>query len=134
MCCSGRQSLRSRPDPDVNGGPARRASGANGWKPMPALRSRRSHHLCRPAHRRQRVLTGNTRIVDLNGATVIPGLIESHAHWQSARRSGVDLVGVSTEDGNHAGGEARAGTPREWIVGWGWDEGAWSSHLPTCAS
>jgi predicted amidohydrolase YtcJ len=44
----------------------------------------------------------------------------------------VDLVGVKTEAEAVARVVERASSvpPGEWIVGWGWDEGAWANHYP----
>src|SRR5207249_1665388 len=44
----------------------------------------------------------------------------------------VNLVGVKTEAEAVEKVAARArSTPKgEWIVGWGWDEGAWANHYP----
>ncbi len=76
-----------------------------------------------------------TRIMDLNGATVIPGLIESHVHLVQLGQflSQIDLVGVQTEEEAVALAEARASElePGTWILGSGWDEGAWASRYPT---
>jgi hypothetical protein len=79
-----------------------------------------------------------TRVIDLGGATVVPGLVDSHAHIQELGRMmvQVNLVGVETEEEaiervvQHAGDAA----PGEWIVGWGWDEGAWADRYPTAAA
>ena len=78
--------------------------------------------------------TDKTRVIDVHGATIIPGLIDSHVHLANlgARLERVDLVGVTTEAEAVSRVAERAATvPKgEWIVGWGWDEGAWTSHLP----
>lgn len=77
----------------------------------------------------------DTRIIDLGGATVVPGLIESHGHFnelgEQAER--VDLAGVETMSEMAARVRARAlQTPAdEWIEGAGWDEGAWANQLPS---
>ena len=75
-----------------------------------------------------------TRTIDLHGATVVPGLIDSHVHLANlgAALERVDLVGVRTEaEAVERVASRAASTPKgEWIVGWGWDEGAWASHLP----
>ena len=76
-----------------------------------------------------------TRVLDLQGATVLPGLIDSHVHLANlgASLERVNLVGVSTEAQAVERVAARAKTvPKgQWIVGWGWDEGAWTTRLPT---
>lgn len=76
----------------------------------------------------------STRIVDLAGATVIPGLVDSHTHvfGLGALLDQVNLVGVETEEEAVELIVERAKTvPKgEWIVGRGWDEGAWANRYP----
>ncbi len=77
---------------------------------------------------------GTTRVVDLAGATVIPGLVDSHTHvfGLGAKLDTVDLTGVATEEEAVARVAARATTvpAGEWIIGGGWDEGAWANRYP----
>jgi predicted amidohydrolase YtcJ len=65
---------------------------------------------------------------------VIPGLVDAHVHLANlcASLTRVDLVGVSTEeDAVRRVTERAASTPAgEWIVGYGWDEGAWANRYP----
>jgi predicted amidohydrolase YtcJ len=71
----------------------------------------------------------NTRLLELNGHTVIPGMIDAHAHLDglgTALRT-VDLVGTRSYDEVIARVAARA---RElpagsWVVGRGWDQNQW---------
>ncbi|MBX7456671.1 amidohydrolase [Qipengyuania sp. 1NDH17] len=75
-----------------------------------------------------------TRVIDLDGATVIPGLVESHTHVVElgGKLDAVDLTDVGTEAEAVALVAARAAdTPEgEWIFGAGWDEGAWANRYP----
>lgn len=75
-----------------------------------------------------------TRVIDLNGATVIPGLVDSHTHFLElgAKLEAVDLTDVATEAQAVALVAARAkSVPKgEWILGAGWDEGAWADRYP----
>jgi predicted amidohydrolase YtcJ len=75
-----------------------------------------------------------TRIVDLAGATVIPGLVDSHTHVfeLGAKLDAVDLTDVATEEEAVALVAARAKSvpAGEWIIGAGWDEGAWANRYP----
>ena len=76
----------------------------------------------------------NTQIIDLAGATVLPGLVDSHTHvfGVGAALERVDLIGVLTEEEMVAKVVERAKTtPKgEWIIGRGWDEGVWANQYP----
>jgi hypothetical protein len=75
-----------------------------------------------------------TRVVDLAGATVIPGLVDSHTHVFAlgALLDQVDLIDVDTEEEAVARVAERAkSVPKgSWITGRGWDEGAWANRYP----
>ncbi|WP_156254648.1 amidohydrolase [Sandarakinorhabdus oryzae] len=75
-----------------------------------------------------------TRVIDLNGATMIPGLVDSHTHFieLGAKLESVDLTDVATEAQAVAKVAERAkSVPKgEWIFGAGWDEGAWANRYP----
>ncbi|HLU07637.1 MAG TPA: amidohydrolase [Woeseiaceae bacterium] len=76
----------------------------------------------------------STRVVDLAGATVVPGFVDSHTHvfGLGAALDLVDLVDVETEEEAVARVAERArNVPKgDWIVGRGWDEGAWANRYP----
>ncbi|MGI9628946.1 MAG: amidohydrolase [Longimicrobiales bacterium] len=76
-----------------------------------------------------------TRVVQLDGATVIPGLVDSHTHTAELGRNltRVDLVDVETEEEMIRRVVERAAevAPGEWVLGAGWDEGAWADRYPT---
>ncbi len=76
----------------------------------------------------------DTVVADLDGATVLPGLVDSHTHIFNlgARLGRVDLYDVETEEEAVARivEAARDVPPGEWIVGQGWDEGAWADRYP----
>ncbi len=76
----------------------------------------------------------SSRVIDLAGATVIPGLVDSHTHvfGLGALLDQVNLVDVATEEEAVALVVERAKTvPKgEWIIGRGWDEGAWANRYP----
>ena len=75
-----------------------------------------------------------TRVVDLAGATVIPGLVDSHTHVfdLGAKLDAVDLTDVATEEEAVAlvAERAKSVPEGEWILGAGWDEGAWANRYP----
>lgn len=69
-----------------------------------------------------------TEIIDLEGKTVIPGIIESHAHpcYYGDQCATISLTGVVTtsmENVLKKVAAAVAKTPKgAWLFGWGWDE------------
>jgi predicted amidohydrolase YtcJ len=77
----------------------------------------------------------NTRTVvrDLRGATVLPGLVDAHTHVAElgASLARVDLVGVSSprEAIARLRRAARALPRGQWLLGQGWDEGAWTDTV-----
>ena len=79
-----------------------------------------------------------TRVMDLAGATVLPGLVDSHTHVAGPRRSGEPgrPRGRATEEEAVARVAACAkSVPKgQWILGRGWDEGAWANRYPDLSS
>lgn len=80
-----------------------------------------------------------TERLDLGGRTVIPGIVDAHAHLlglgQALRT--VDLVGTRSYDEVIARVVERARTarPGEWIRGRGWDQNDWAdTRFPTHAA
>ena len=82
----------------------------------------------------QRYAAPVTEVIDLHGATVVPGLVDAHVHiLELGRKLGrVDLVGVQTEaEAVERVAAWAAGTPPgSWVVGYGWDDGAWANRYP----
>jgi len=77
-----------------------------------------------------------TRVVDMGGRTVIPGMVDAHAHLLGLGQSlrNVDLVGTKSLDEVIARVVERAkGQPAgAWILGRGWDQNDWSdTRFPT---
>ncbi len=77
-----------------------------------------------------------TRVVDLEGRTVIPGMVDAHGHVEGLGEAlaTVDLVGSTSLDEVVARVVARGrGTPAgQWIVGRGWDQNRWGdTRFPT---
>jgi predicted amidohydrolase YtcJ len=84
-----------------------------------------------------RALTGPaTRVIDLGGNTVIPGLIDAHAHLLGfgALLRQVNLAGAESYEEVVARVTewAKTAKPGEWIAGRGWDQTRWpSKEFPT---
>ncbi|MBK7905162.1 MAG: amidohydrolase [Gemmatimonadetes bacterium] len=75
-----------------------------------------------------------TRVIDLEGGVLLPGLVDAHTHVAELGQSldRVNLTGIETEAEAVERIVARAAeTPKgEWILGYGWDEGAWANRYP----
>ncbi|HLF33384.1 MAG TPA: amidohydrolase family protein [Cyclobacteriaceae bacterium] len=74
-----------------------------------------------------------SKVIDLEGKTVIPGIIEGHGHFMSMgyNKMQVDLHDAgSFEELIHRLREKAGMTPRgEWIIGRGWHQDKWK-HIP----
>ena len=124
-------------DPDLEGKPASDAPFANGeWTPdAEAVAIDNGEIVLVGSSEEALALRGDaTRVIDLKGATVIPGLVESHTHVVElgAKLDAVDLTDVAKQEDAIALVAQRASqTPKgEWIFGAGWDEGAWANSYP----
>lgn len=77
-----------------------------------------------------RRLSPDIAVIDLTGKTIIPGVVDSHVHVRELGMDAikVDLVGVKNVDEIVARIRAQRpnATPGEWIIGQGWDEGAFA--------
>ncbi|MCJ7627473.1 MAG: amidohydrolase [Longimicrobiales bacterium] len=126
-------------DPDTEGGPAPDApyDAEGGWHPdAQAIAVRDGEIVFVGSSPEAETFRGpDTDVLDLKGATVIPGLIESHVHLVQLGEflSQVDLVDVDTEEEavRLAAERAAQSPPGTWILGSGWDEGAWANRYPT---
>jgi predicted amidohydrolase YtcJ len=79
-----------------------------------------------------------TRIVDIGGKTVVPGLIDAHCHLSGvgARETTLNLEGTTSLEDFLGKVKARVeqAKPSEWIVGRGWIETSWKPpSFPTRA-
>ncbi|HYP25590.1 MAG TPA: amidohydrolase [Blastocatellia bacterium] len=80
----------------------------------------------------------NTRVIDLQGNTVVPGLIDSHYHLAGvgAREMNLNLEGTTSLEDFLARVKARVdrAKPGEWVTGRGWIETFWKPQaFPTRA-
>lgn len=68
-----------------------------------------------------------TRVIDLGGATVVPGLVDAHAHVESLGRAmeRLDLRGAGSADEVAARVAKAAAGSAGWILGRGWDQNDW---------
>ncbi|MEN8006454.1 MAG: amidohydrolase [Candidatus Krumholzibacteriota bacterium] len=70
-----------------------------------------------------------TRVVDLKGATVIPGLVDSHCHLYGLGKSlaQIDLMGTGSPEQilEIVGRDAVKFAADSWIEGRGWDQNDW---------
>ena len=81
-----------------------------------------------PADRVRAFAGPATRVVDLAGHTVTPGLIDSHVHFsEAAAMYGVELgdgsVGKLQDILDRVAERVKNAKPGEWVQGRGWDEG-----------
>ena len=126
-------------DPGPDGTPAADAprDGAGRWRPdAGAIAVGGGRILFVGAADGAAAFTGpRTRTIRLPAnAAVLPGMVDAHVHAfeLGASLERVNLAGVATEaEAVDRVVERAKTTPRgAWIVGWGWDEGAWASHYP----
>jgi predicted amidohydrolase YtcJ len=77
-----------------------------------------------------------TRILDVQGRTVIPGMVDAHAHLLGLATSlrNVQLAGASSYDEviHRVIERTRTMKPGEWVEGRGWDQNLWpEKNFPT---
>jgi len=125
-------------DPAADGTPAADAPYAAGtWRPdAEAIAVRAGRIVFTGTSQEAEAYRGSsTRVVDLKGATAVPGLVDSHVHIRELGQAEtqLDLTGVATEEEAVERAVAYAARlPKgEWVVGRGWDEGAWAGRYPT---
>ncbi len=80
-----------------------------------------------------------TKVIDAGGATVLPGLIDSHGHVHALGDAleNIDLRGLTSEREivDKVGAAARQRTAGEWILGRAWDQNLWlSKQFPDAAA
>ena len=125
-------------EPSTDGVPAADApfDSANGWRhDATAVTVREGRIVYVGSDSAALALRGDrTRVVDLQGQVMLPGLVDAHTHTAElgAALDRVNLTGIATEAEAVALIAQRAATtPKgEWILGYGWDEGAWANRYP----
>jgi hypothetical protein len=137
LLVNGRVYTLAWDEPDREGRPAANAPyDAKGWHPDAEAIAIRGDRIAFVGSSRdaQKLRGPGTRVIDLAGATVVPGLVDSHTHVAElgARLDRVNLLGVTTEqDAVDRVVEWAKKVPKgDWIIGWGWDEGAWANRYP----
>jgi predicted amidohydrolase YtcJ len=79
----------------------------------------------------QQYIGEQTRVMDAEGKTIIPGLIESHAHFLGvgANEMELDLLAVKSyeEMVNRVAAKVQTLEPGEWVLGRGWHQSKWDS-------
>ena len=85
-----------------------------------------------------RLVGPNTKVIDLTGATVLPGLTDAHMHLSGvgAREMTLNLEGMNTLEDFLAKVKARVdqSRPGQWVTGRGWIETFWKPPVfPTRA-
>ena len=82
-----------------------------------------------PVHLAMSLRGERTQVIDLNGRTVIPGMIDAHAHLLNLGNAlrNVNLVGTASYEEVIARvvERARQVAPGTWILGRGWDQNDW---------
>ncbi len=138
LLVNGRVYTLAWAEPSLEGTPAASAPrSSSGWRPdAEAVAMRGGRIVFVGGTREAQAYRGpKTRMVDLAGATVLPGLVDSHTHVAELGEmtAKVDLTDVKTEEEAVARVVARAAqvAKGQWIVGQGWDEGAWANRYPT---
>jgi hypothetical protein len=78
----------------------------------------------------ERFLGPKTKILDLKGGLILPGLIDAHAHMNSLAYELANLNITGTESFAEVirlvDARVRAAAPGEWIVGGRWDQNDWA--------
>jgi predicted amidohydrolase YtcJ len=134
----GRAYTLAWPDPTPDGTPSPKAPFAGGtWHPDAeaiAIRGDRIVFAGTAAEAKSYTGPRTKTITAPAGGAILPGLVDAHVHAfeLGASLERVNLVGVKTEAEavDRVAARARTAPRGEWIVGWGWDEGAWANHYP----
>jgi predicted amidohydrolase YtcJ len=134
---NGRVYTFTWPDPDPDGTPSSRAPLRDGvWRPDATAIAVKGDRIMWVG-RDEGVMAwrgANTRVIDLGGDAVVPGLHDGHGHVGElgAAMGKVDLTGVRTPAEAIARVRAVVDTapPGSWILGQGWDDALFERRPP----
>ena len=137
---NGRVYSMSWPEPSTEGVPDAAAPFSNGlWSPdAQAIAIKDGVILAIGSTSAMSEFKGSdTEVVDVNGASIMPGFVDTHTHIEElgATLDDVDLKGVQSEEEavervvQHIA--ANAIPEGQWIVARGWDEGQWADRFPS---
>jgi predicted amidohydrolase YtcJ len=134
---NGRVYTFTWPDPELDGRPSGRAPVRDGeWRPDATAVAIKGDRIMWVG-RDEGVMAwrgANTRVVNLDGATVLPGLHDAHGHVGEfgAALGKVDLTGVrSAADAiDRVRAVADTAAPGTWILGQGWDDALFERRPP----
>jgi predicted amidohydrolase YtcJ len=126
------------PEPRADGRPAADApwDSAGGWRPDASAVAVRGGRILYVGTDSGALATRGetTTVLDLAGAVLLPGMVDAHTHVAELGQAldKINLTAVATEaDAVELVVQRAARTPKgEWILGWGWDEGAWADRYP----
>ncbi|MDR2089140.1 MAG: amidohydrolase [Clostridiales Family XIII bacterium] len=83
----------------------------------------------------KRLIAADTEVVDLEGKTVLPGLLEGHAHFGWLSNSLLEIRGLGRQKEeilDDVAERAKSAKPGEWIIGRGWNNEIWNGKaFPT---
>ncbi|MGE7766298.1 amidohydrolase [Peribacillus sp. NPDC096540] len=83
----------------------------------------------------KKYIGSNTKVIDLEGKTVIPGLNDGHLHFPSMGMNLLQINGFNKQKEeilNLVKEEANRREPGEWILGYGWNHELWpDKKFPT---
>ena len=128
------------PEPGTDGTPHERApyTEADGWQADASAIAISDKRILRVGSDEEilGLASADTEILKLDGATVLPGFVDSHAHVidLGIEAAQIDVSSAATAADAVAIIKSEAGNPDpgEWIVAWGYDEGVWSTTgMPT---
>ena len=125
------------PDPDVNGKPHPEAPFTDGqWQPDATVVAVSGGKIVAVGGEEliAKYQSEETEVIDLKGATLLPGFIDSHTHLLELGKllHVVDLTNVeSPEQAIERIKDFAVNIPEgDWIIGRGWDGGAWANQYP----